>query len=166
MSSKYTTTNLPLNARNTWFLKRINVLGAFVSQNGMTNHSYKPYLVLNAVFHSSPSFILIWWYPLFKSILEKIHDPYNSSSMSSSLGIGCRYFTVMLLTTRQSTHILHVPSFLGTSSTDTAQELILSRIYPFIINSYSHECTPSSSTHLLAFEAPSSPRGCFYRLDG
>jgi len=49
--------------------------------------------------------------------------------------IGCRYFTVMLLTARQLTHIIHVPSFLGTSSTGTAQGLILSRIYPFIINS-------------------------------
>jgi hypothetical protein len=25
-------------------------------------------------------------------------------------------------------------------------------------DSYSHKCIPSSSTHLLAFEAPSSPR--------
>ena len=70
-----------------------------------------------------PLSILIWWYPLFKSISEKMQDPCNSSNMSSSLGIGCLYFTVMLLMALRWTHILHVPSFLGTSSTGTAQGL-------------------------------------------
>jgi len=152
MSSKYRTINLPMNAHNTWFIKRINVLGAFVSPNDITNHSYNPCFILNVVFHSSPSFILIWRYPLFKSILEKIQDPWNSSNMSSSLGMRCLYFTIMLLMARQSTHILHVPSFLGTSRRGTTHRV------------YSHECTPFPSGHQLAFKAPSFSRDCFYRL--
>jgi hypothetical protein len=135
MSSKYTIINLPMNTCKTWFINLINVPGAFVSPNNKTNHSYKPCLVLNVVFHSSFSFILIWWYSLFKLVLEKIHVLYISSNMSSSIGIRCLYFTGMLLTARQSTHILQVSSFLGTNNTGTAQWLILSRMYPFIINS-------------------------------
>ncbi|MFS7959420.1 hypothetical protein Hanom_Chr08g00690911 [Helianthus anomalus] len=53
------------------------VLGAFESPNGMTIHSYNPSRVLKAVFHSSPGRILIWWYPLRKSTLEKIVAPCN-----------------------------------------------------------------------------------------
>ena len=124
MSSKYTTTNLPKNARNTCFIILIKVLGAFVSPKGITNHSYNPYLVWKAVFHSSPSWILIWWYPLWRSIWLKIQKPCNSSSISSSLGMGCRYFIVILLTALQSTHILQVPSFFGTSQTGTARGLL------------------------------------------
>ena len=74
-----------LNNFNLGFMK---VLGALVNPKGMTNHSYKPNLVLNAVFHSSPNFIRIWWYPLRESTLENIVEPLNSSSISSSLGIG------------------------------------------------------------------------------
>jgi hypothetical protein len=32
-----------------------------VNPKGITNHSYKSNLVLKAAFHSSPSFIRIWW---------------------------------------------------------------------------------------------------------
>jgi hypothetical protein len=135
MSSKYTTINLLINACNIWFIKCINIVGAFVSQNYMTNHSYKPYLVLNAVFHSSFFFIVIWWYPLFRLILEKMYDPCNSSSMSSNLGMRCLYFTIILLMTRQSTHTLHVLSFLGTSNIYTTHELKLSWMYLFSISS-------------------------------
>jgi hypothetical protein len=111
----------------------------------MINHSYKPCLVLNVVFHLSSSFILIWWYPRFKSILEKIHAPYNSSNMSSSLRIGCRYFTVMLLT-------------MDSQHTSSKFHLFLARVTLVQHKgSYSHECIPASSNHLLAFKAPSSP---------
>jgi len=61
--------------------------------------------------------------------------PLNSSSMSSSLGMGCLYHTMMLLIARQSTHILHEPSFLGTKRTGTRQGERLSCTYPFLINS-------------------------------
>src|SRR3954468_17987814 len=69
-------------------------------------------------------------YPLRKSILEKIEAPHNSSSISSKRGIGWRYRIVMLLIALQSTHIRHVPSFLGTKITGTTQGLRLTRIYP------------------------------------
>jgi hypothetical protein len=112
------------------FIYLMNALGAFVRPKGITSHSYNPYLVLKVIFHSSPSFI-----PLFKSIFVKIHDPCNSSNLSSSLGMGCLYFTVMLLIALQSTHFLQVPSFLGTSSTGTAHRLMLSLMCPLTINS-------------------------------
>uniref|UniRef100_A0A0D3DNM8 Uncharacterized protein n=1 Tax=Brassica oleracea var. oleracea TaxID=109376 RepID=A0A0D3DNM8_BRAOL len=51
--------------------------------------------------------------------------------MSSSLGMGCLYFTVMLLMARQSTHMRQDPSFLGTRRTGTAQGLRLSLMCPF-----------------------------------
>ncbi|CAJ2661906.1 unnamed protein product [Trifolium pratense] len=53
ISSKYTTTNLPKISLKTWFISLMKVLGALVSPNDITNHSYKPYFVLKAVFHSS-----------------------------------------------------------------------------------------------------------------
>ena len=48
------------------------------------------------------------------SILLKKTTPHNSSSISSNLGIGWRYFTVILLIARQSTYMRIVPSFFGT----------------------------------------------------
>jgi hypothetical protein len=59
MSSRCTMINFPMNYFNTSFINLINVLGAFVNTNGMTNQSNKPSFVLNYVFHSSPSLILI-----------------------------------------------------------------------------------------------------------
>ncbi|XP_014524000.1 uncharacterized protein LOC106780253 [Vigna radiata var. radiata] len=47
-----------LNAAK-WFIKLIKVLGVLVKPKRMTNHSYKPNMVLKAIFHSSPSLILI-----------------------------------------------------------------------------------------------------------
>jgi hypothetical protein len=57
----YTATNLPMKDRKTSFINLMKVLGALINPKGMTIHSYKPNLVLNVVFHSSPSFIRIWW---------------------------------------------------------------------------------------------------------
>jgi hypothetical protein len=59
ISSSYTMENLPMKSFSTSFINLINLLGAFVNPNGMTSHSYKPSFVLNVVFHSSPSLILI-----------------------------------------------------------------------------------------------------------
>jgi len=39
----------------------MKVLGAFVKSKGMFIHSYRPSLVLKAVFHSSLGWIWIWW---------------------------------------------------------------------------------------------------------
>ena len=59
MSSIYTMTNLPMKYFNTSFTNLINVLHAFVNPNGMTHHLNKPSFVLNFVFHSCPSLVLI-----------------------------------------------------------------------------------------------------------
>ena len=40
-------------------IRRMKVLGALDNPNGITSHSYNPSFVLKAVFHSSPSQILI-----------------------------------------------------------------------------------------------------------
>ena len=75
ISSRYKTINLPMKYFSISFNNLIKVLEAFVKPNGITNHSYKPSFVLKVVFHSSPSLILIWWYPLFKSMLENNFYP-------------------------------------------------------------------------------------------
>jgi len=136
MSSKYTTTNFPKNSLRTWCTSLMNVLGALVKPKGMTNHSYNPNLVLIEVFDSSPSLILIWLCQLFKSILENMVSPCNSSIKSSNLGMGCLYLMVMLLIALQCMHILHVPSFLGTRITSIAQELMLCCTHLFSNNSF------------------------------
>jgi hypothetical protein len=46
--------NLPIYGLSTSFISLMNVLGAFVNPNGITNHSYKPSLVLKVVFPSFP----------------------------------------------------------------------------------------------------------------
>jgi len=133
--------------------KYMQHMSEFVSQNNMIIHSCKPFLIINAVFHSSPSFIIIWWCPLFKLILKKIHDSCNSSSMSSNLGIRCLYFTVVLLMARQSTY----PS---------CSILLRRKTLAHHKGSYSHEYTPSSSAHQLSFETLLFSQDYFYRLVG
>jgi hypothetical protein len=81
--------NLPINACNIWFINLIKILGILVSPKGMTNNSYKPYLVLKTGFHSSPYFILIWGYSLLRLVLENKHDPCNLSSLLSNIRIKC-----------------------------------------------------------------------------
>ena len=49
-----------MKAHKTWFINHMKVLGALINPNGITNYSYKPYFISKVVFHSSPSFILIW----------------------------------------------------------------------------------------------------------
>ena len=71
--------------------------------------------------------------------------------LSSSLGIGCLYFTVILLIARQSTHILHVPSFLGTNRTSTAHGLMLSLTYPFAKSSSTYLWSSFVSSGLLLY---------------
>lgn len=97
---------------------------------------------LNVAFHSSPSFIQIWWYSLCKSIFITRVKPYNSSSMLSKWGMQCWYFTMILLTPRQSTHILQVPPILGTKKIGIMHVLILFIICPLANNSLT--CFPSS----------------------
>ena len=60
MSSKSTTTNSPKYGLSISVMSFINMLGALVKPEGMTNHSYNPYLVLKVVFQSFPSLMVIW----------------------------------------------------------------------------------------------------------
>ena len=101
-----------------------------MSQKGITNHSYGSILVLKVVFHSSPSPILISWYPLFKSIFEKYFEPLKQSIKSSMQGNGNMYLMVILLISLESTHMHHPPSLFGMSNVGTTHELKLSFINP------------------------------------
>ncbi|KAE9584155.1 hypothetical protein Lalb_Chr00c43g0412561 [Lupinus albus] len=78
-----------------------------------------------------------------------MHAPYKSSNKSSSLDIGWRYFTVMLLMARQSVHILQLPFFLGTNIIGTAQGLMLCWTHPFSISSSICFCISCVSWGLL-----------------
>jgi len=96
--------------------------------------------LIQTIFSFKSSFPFIpFFYPNLMITTFQIHfqkqlKPYNSSNISSNLGIRCRYFTVMLSIARQSTHIHQVLSFFGTS-TGATQGLMLFRMYPFNINS-------------------------------
>jgi len=50
---------LPKKRTKIWVMTLMNVLGVFDNLKGMTNHSYNMSLILQAVFHSSPSRIRI-----------------------------------------------------------------------------------------------------------
>ena len=73
-------------------------------------------------------------------------------SISSSLGIGKRYFIVILLIARLSTHIRHVPSFFGVNNVGTVQGLKLSRMNSLLNNSSTCLCrhVPSGSSDSAA----------------
>lgn len=62
-------------------------------------------------------------YQLFKSIMEMIVAPTIITNKSSSLKMGKRYFTIILLMARLSMRILQEPSFLGIKRKDTTQGL-------------------------------------------
>jgi len=115
----------------TYVITLIEVLGAFNKPNGITSHLHRPSFVLKAVFHSSPKRILIWWYPLFKLIFKKNVALDIISNISFNLGIGKRYFIVILLIAWPSTHILQDPPFFGVKSARTAHGLKLSCTNPF-----------------------------------
>ena len=135
---------------NTWFVVCMKVAGALDIPNDITTHSNKPSFNLKEVFHSSPSLILIWWYPLQRSILEKTLAPNKQSSKSSILGSGYRYFTVILLIALESMHNLHVfPPFLGERKAGVAQGLMLSLMNPFSTNSVIFLLISSSSKGVI-----------------
>ena len=108
---------------------------------------------MKAVFHSSSERILIWWYPLHKSILENTSAHAKQLSMSSSLGIGKRYLIVILLIALLSIHILQEPSFLGVKRAGIAQGLILAQMYPLSRNSWTYFCNSSFSFGALQYAA-------------
>jgi len=138
MSSKYTTINFLMKFFRTSFMRSIKVLGVLDRLKGMTNRSYNPYLVLKVVFHSSLSFILILWYLLLRSILEKTLDLCNSSNISSNWKIENLYLMVILFIALKSTHIHQVPSFLSIKRVGTKHGLKLSQIDPQLSNSWTY----------------------------
>lgn len=90
-------TNSPRYRVKICFTKHMKVQGALVCTNGIANHSYELSFILKAILHSSPLRILIWWYPLLKSILVNICRFTIISNMSSNLDINNRYLTVIIL---------------------------------------------------------------------
>jgi hypothetical protein len=60
MSSKYNTTNELANGRKMSSINLMKVVGEFVNPKGMTNHLKRPYLALNAFFHTSDGLIGTW----------------------------------------------------------------------------------------------------------
>ena len=123
-------TNFPRNGFNTLFISLINVLGALVSQNGIISHSYIPSFILKVVFQSSPSLILIWWYPLIKSILVKYVAPLKKLIKSSILVNENMYLMVMLLMALKSMQILHSHPFFRANTTSNSHRLSISLINP------------------------------------
>jgi hypothetical protein len=61
ISSMKTTTNLSSSGMKTEFIKYMKYAGALVKLNDMTKYSYRPYLVMKAVFKISSGRIFIWW---------------------------------------------------------------------------------------------------------
>ena len=89
MSSKYTITNLiQIKSPSILFIILWNIAGALENPKYITVASKRPRLVINAVFHSSPSLMRTLLYPHLKSILVKIEALLSDSIKSAILGIG------------------------------------------------------------------------------
>jgi hypothetical protein len=141
-----------MNTCNTWFNNLIKVLSILVSLKGMTNHSYKPYLVLKAIFHSPYFFYYNMMISIFKIKLKKNKNICNSSNISFNLGITCLYFTVKfwLLYNQHTFSKYH--------------HFFILKIHEQYMNSCSLECTPSILTPQFAFKALLFPQNYFYKL--
>jgi len=113
------------------------------------DQSLKSHLTLECVFHSSPSQIRILYYPLLKSILEKKVDPWISSSMYLSLGMGCLNLIVIFLIAWLSIHILIEPSFLGTRRAGTAHGLKVSHTNHLAMSSFTCLCISMVSLRFI-----------------
>lgn len=120
-----------MNDFKTWCINRTKVPSTFERPSGMTSHSYKPSLVLKAIFYSSPGRIRIWWYLLCKSILEKILNPTSISNKLVSLRMGNRYITVILLMAWLFKHSRQLPSLFEVINEGMTDILMLSLIRPF-----------------------------------
>jgi len=64
------------------------VAGALEKPKYITAASKRPHLIINTVFHSSPSLMQTLLYPHLKSILVKIEALLSDSIKSAILGIG------------------------------------------------------------------------------
>ena len=72
ISSKYIITNISKQGLSTLLISSQNIASALVSLNSITIYSKCLYRVLNAIFYSSPSIILIRWYLSYRSNTIKI----------------------------------------------------------------------------------------------
>jgi len=70
------------------FIMLWKVAGALEKPKYITVASKRPRLVINAVFHLSPSLMQTLLYPHLKSILVKIEALLSDSIKSATLGIG------------------------------------------------------------------------------
>jgi len=62
MSSRYTITKESMKGCSTSFISLINISSGLHNPKCITNHSHKPYLILNVVFHMSSYFIFTLWF--------------------------------------------------------------------------------------------------------
>ena len=127
----------------------MKVLGALDNPNGITIHSYSPSLVVKAIFHSSPSQIWIWWYPLRKSILLKYLASDSTSILLSKCGIGNRYLMVILLIYMLSVYILHVLSFFRVNNAGTTHGVMISLTMPFFISYFTYRLSSACCVGLI-----------------
>jgi len=70
------------------FIMLWKVTGALEKPKYIMVASKRPCLVINAVFHSSPSLVRTLLYPYLKSILVKIEALLSDSIKLATLGIG------------------------------------------------------------------------------
>ena len=122
----------------------------FISPNSIT--IYLKYLqrVLNAIFYSSPSTILIRWYPSLRSSAIKILVFPSRSLSSLILGSGYRSLIVISFSYLQSTYSQSVPSFFSTNIIGYPTSNINSRIQPLarFISKQSYKTLNSHSISL------------------
>jgi len=74
ISSIYTTTPRSIFSTRILLRSRWKTDGALVDPNGITVYSYRPYRVLNAVFHKSSSAIHSWLKASYKSNFDNIWE--------------------------------------------------------------------------------------------
>lgn len=99
ISSKLTITNESIKGCSTSLINLINVDNALYRPNGMTNHSYKYFLVLKVVFLVSCSLTQTRWYLDFKASLVKYFSCYNWYIRLSILCKGYLLLSVILCNT-------------------------------------------------------------------
>jgi hypothetical protein len=61
MSSRYTTTKVPVKGHKISSIILIKVVGGFVKPKGMTNHSKRPSFDFKAIFHTFVCSIGTYW---------------------------------------------------------------------------------------------------------
>ena len=129
--SRYAITNILRYFLSILFIRAQKIAGTLVSLNSITQYLQCLYLVQNAIFYSSPFFILIQQYLSRRSSNVNI---FTSKSLSCSLEIlGSRYlfFCVIALSLQQSTQSCKNLFFLETKRIRNSASKSNSQIYSF-----------------------------------